>query len=156
MMKNTTFKIKIVETLAMVVDAEAATLDEAMTAVEQDYKDCKYVLDEHNFIGAEFIAVSDDPEKFPGYTENREAISQLSVTDLIRISDLAQNLKMFVPKENKIILDDFDDIMRPIDDIIEKLCWSEEMPCPRCGGYLHASDLPQYGAVCVDCDENFY
>lgn len=28
--------------------------------------------------------------------------------------------------------------------------------CPRCGGALYVSDLPQYENVCYSCDENFY
>lgn len=27
--------------------------------------------------------------------------------------------------------------------------------CPRCGGQLYLSDLPQYRHVCYACDENF-
>ena len=28
--------------------------------------------------------------------------------------------------------------------------------CPRCGGMLRTSDLPEYSFVCPECDENFY
>lgn len=28
--------------------------------------------------------------------------------------------------------------------------------CPKCGGMLRTSDLPEYSFVCPECDENFY
>lgn len=47
-----------------------------------------------------------------------------------------------------------DDLVMEIDAYISKFRHGEV--CPRCSAPLYLSDLPQYGAVCYACNENFY
>lgn len=41
-----------------------------------------------------------------------------------------------------------------LDDVI--MACTTGAICPKCGGNLFLSDLPQYDYVCFNCDENFY
>ena len=53
------------------------------------------------------------------------------------------------------VLGNPDDLMRMnAEDVIKKIITNKK--CPKCGGTLYLSDLPQYDYVCTHCDENFY
>lgn len=87
------------------------------------------------------------------FLETKKLIGELSVCDLVKVSDYMNTLTGFVNEENEV-LDDFYNVLNPIDDMIDKLRVNKH--CPHCGCFLYKSDVDQYDYVCVDCDENFY
>ena len=52
-----TYKIKIVETLEKVIEVLANSQEEAISAVEYDYKNEKHILDYNNHKSTDFIIV---------------------------------------------------------------------------------------------------
>lgn len=83
---------------------------------------------------------------------HREAMSDLSVTAIIRAVDYITVLSQFINSNNEV-LDELYNMLEPLNSIIEKL--RTEKTCVHCGAFLYKSDLPQYDYVCPDCDENF-
>lgn len=47
----------------------------------------------------------------------------------------------------------YEDLASEVAEYLGKFRYGET--CPRCGAQLYLSDLPQYGAVCYACQENF-
>lgn len=88
------------------------------------------------------------------YTAHRDAISGLSITDIVKAVDYAIALSQFLDDDNEI-LDDMDCILDPFYAVINKLRTAEICRHGDCGSYLYKSDLPQYDFVCPECDENF-
>ena len=96
----------------------------------------------------------DTPElRTENFKDYREAMGNLSIVDIIKAVDYINELGTFIPQNNEV-LDYFEDIVRPLVDVIDKCRTDKE--CPHCGCYLFKSDLPQYDYVCAECDENFY
>lgn len=93
-----------------------------------------------------------DGVRTKNFEEHQKAISELSITHIIKVVDYVDELSTFIPKNNKV-LDYLDDIVKPLYEVIDK-CRTDEV-CPKCGCALFKSDLPQYECVCVECDENF-
>lgn len=48
----------------------------------------------------------------------------------------------------------YDDLAMEVADYLAKFHYDGK--CPHCGAQLYLSDLPQYGAVCYACQENFF
>ena len=86
------------------------------------------------------------------FEAHHKAIESLSIVDIVRIVDYVNELSTFIPSDNEV-LDYLEWIVEPFVKIMDELRTNEE--CPRCGHYLFKSDLPQYGYVCADCDQNF-
>lgn len=85
------------------------------------------------------------------YVAHKEAMSGLSVTDLIKTVDYVAALSQFLQKDNEI-LDDMDSVLEPLANVISELRMDDICSC---GNHLYKSDLPQYDSVCPECDENF-
>lgn len=88
------------------------------------------------------------------YAAHCAAMSQLSISDIVRAVDYISMLVQLVNEENEI-LDNLDDITAPFNNII-KILQADEL-CRRqdCDSYLFKSNLPQYDFVCPVCGENF-
>lgn len=92
-------------------------------------------------------------ETTKNFRECQEAMSRLSIVNVVKAVDYINELGQFIPCENEV-LDYMNGITRPFMNVI-KQCRTEK-ECPYCGCYLFKSDLRQYDYVCVECDENFY
>ena len=88
-------------------------------------------------------------------------MSCLSITDIVKTSKYinalfaevkCHSMPMFYNKND--ILNYFEDIQKPLVDVIKKCKTDKE--CPHCRGSLYLSDLPQYEYVCPECEENFF
>ena len=93
-----------------------------------------------------------EAEQAENYSKHQRALSNLSITDIVKASDYINELATFIPTNNEV-LDYLEDIQKPLLEVIRKLQTKKE--CPRCGCTLYLSDLPQYDYVCPECDENF-
>lgn len=69
MKKN--YKVRITETLAMTVDVEAHSRDEAEQIASDNWQNSDYILDAENFIGVEFEATEEEPVRKKNYREER-------------------------------------------------------------------------------------
>ena len=101
----------------------------------------------------EFCKSFNDEGGTQNFKECQDAMKALSIADLVKAIDYFHMLQNLLPNTNEV-LDDFDDILKPLNDVASA-CRTDKQ-CPHCGCYLFKSDLPQYDYVCVDCDENFY
>lgn len=81
------------------------------------------------------------------YLAHMEAMSDLSVTDLVKVVDYVEALSQF--------LSDMDGILEPLNRVINKLKTAESCWHPGCDSIPYKSDLPQYDLVCAKCDENY-
>ena len=88
------------------------------------------------------------------YVAHMDAMSGLSVTDLIKAVDYIATLSQFLNQNNEI-LDDMADILEPLNKVISELRTEETCGHGGCDSYLYKSDLPSYDSVCPACDENF-
>jgi len=88
------------------------------------------------------------------YLAHMEAMSDLSVTDLIKVVDYVVSLSQFLTDDNEI-LDDMDSILEPLNKIISVLKTEESCWHPGCDSNPYMSDVPQYDLVCAECDENY-
>jgi len=88
------------------------------------------------------------------YAAHLEAISSLSVVQVVKVVDYVVALSQFLNDDNEI-LDDMDSILEPFYTVINKLRTEEICRHGDCGSNLYKSDLPQYDYVCPACDENF-
>lgn len=87
------------------------------------------------------------------YTKyKRKLLSEITLGDLIRASDMLAALLSLIPGPNEIT-DDSEDVQREIDK--KAMFFQTGNYCRRCGASLYLSDLPQYDEVCYACDENF-
>ena len=93
-----------------------------------------------------------EEEATNNYKEHQRALSDLSITDIVKASDYINELASFIPDNNEV-LDCLGSIQEPLLKVIEILQTKEE--CPHCGCILYSSDLPQYRFVCPECNENF-
>ena len=69
MKKN--YKVRITETLAMTVDVEAHSRDEAEQIASDKWHDSDYILDADNFVGVEFEATEEESVRKKNYREER-------------------------------------------------------------------------------------
>ncbi|RFZ76106.1 hypothetical protein DS742_25365 [Lacrimispora amygdalina] len=88
------------------------------------------------------------------YAAHREAMADLSIADVVKITDYVAVLSQFLNDGNEV-LDDMDSILAPFEVVINTLRTPETCRHQDCGCYLYKSDLPQYDYVCPECDENF-
>lgn len=88
------------------------------------------------------------------YLAHREAISGLSISEIIKAVDYTVALSQFLNDDNEI-LDDMDSILEPFYLVINQLKTEETCRHEGCGSCLYKSDLPQYDFVCPGCNENF-
>lgn len=86
------------------------------------------------------------------FEEHQEAISELSIVNIMKAVDYINELSMYILKGNDV-LNYLNDVVEPLCKVIDK-CRTDEV-CPKCGCTLFKSDLPQYEYVCGECDENF-
>jgi len=54
-----TYRVEITEMLQKTVEVKANSRKEAEEKVEDQWKNCEHVLDAENFVGVEFIAISE-------------------------------------------------------------------------------------------------
>lgn len=54
-----TYRVEITEMLQKTVEVKANSRKEAEEKVEDQWKNCKHVLDAENFVGVEFKAISE-------------------------------------------------------------------------------------------------
>ena len=85
------------------------------------------------------------------YKKHQEAISTLSITELIRAVDYIHCTNDLLGDNE--VTDDTEAILEPLEKVIAK-CDASKV-CNRCGLPLYFSGLPNYDYVCVECDENF-
>lgn len=85
-------------------------------------------------------------------TYKQKLLSEISLGDLIRASDLISALLSLLSGTNEII-DDAEDLQQEIDQ--KATSFQTGNFCPHCGNSLYLSDLPQYDETCYMCDENF-
>ncbi len=88
------------------------------------------------------------------YIVHKEALSGLSITEIVKAVDYIVMLSQFLNADNEI-LDDMDSILEPFNTVIKQLRTEEICRHENCGSYLYKSDLPQYDFVCPECNENF-
>jgi len=88
------------------------------------------------------------------YAAHMEAISSLSVAQIVKVVDYVVALSQFLNDDNEI-LDGMDSILEPFYMVVNKLRTEEICRHRGCGSNLYKSDLPQYDYVCPECDENF-
>lgn len=86
------------------------------------------------------------------YADEKEIMSELSISDLCKAVDLINAMSNIIPQNNEV-QDEVDSVLEPLYDIIVQL--RVENQCPHCDMQLYKSDLPQYDFVCPSCDENF-
>ena len=65
------YKVRITETLAMTVDVEAHSRDEAEQIASDNWHNSDYILDADNFVGVEFEATKEEPVRKKNYREER-------------------------------------------------------------------------------------
>ncbi len=65
------FKVKITESLVMIVDIEADSREEAEQIASDNWHNEDYILDADNFVGVEFEATEDVPSKSRRSRESR-------------------------------------------------------------------------------------
>lgn len=86
-------------------------------------------------------------------TENfkamKENIETLTLGDIFNIHNVIVSLQCGVEP-----CVDVEEVISMLDDVI--MACTTGAICPKCGGNLFLSDLPQYDYVCFNCDENFY
>ncbi len=88
------------------------------------------------------------------YIAHKQALSDLSITEVVKAVDYIVMLSQFLDDDNEI-LDDMDSILEPFYTVIKQLRTDEICRHGSCGSYLYKSDLPQYDFVCHECNENF-
>ena len=88
------------------------------------------------------------------HTDHRKAMSELSVASILKAHNYICLLSQFISHENEV-LDDFENVIKPLGELFKKLLTNEPCPHSDCDRLLYKSDLPQYDYVCPDCDENF-
>ncbi|MHB8061738.1 MAG: hypothetical protein ACYDG2_03755 [Ruminiclostridium sp.] len=88
------------------------------------------------------------------YIAEREAISGLSIAEIVKAVDYMVALSQFLNDDNEI-LNDLDNILEPFYTVINQLRTEEICRHGGCGSYLYKSDLPQYDFVCPECSESF-
>ena len=88
------------------------------------------------------------------YLAHREALSSLSIVDIVRVVDYVVSLSQFL-NDDLEILNHMDSILEPFYAVIHQLKTEEICRREGCGSSLYKSDLPQYDFVCPLCDENF-
>lgn len=85
-------------------------------------------------------------KKTTNYKEYRNALNNISITDIINLLNATKHISI-----NKI--EEIKKVLVPFEHFIKSVQTKER--CPKCGAELYKSDLPQYNYVCVACDENF-
>lgn len=79
-------------------------------------------------------------------------LSDISMGDFIRLSDIVTALCDLLPAENELV----QEATAVVDNVGNTLAtFKTGNVCPRCGLPLYLSDLPQYDEACFECDENF-
>ncbi len=58
-MEMNKYKVRIIETLDTVIEVLAESQEEAISTVEKDYNNEKYILDYNNYISTDFKLVKD-------------------------------------------------------------------------------------------------
>lgn len=91
-------------------------------------------------------------EKTQNYIEFCKALNNLSLRDIIQITNRMATLSALVSTEPEFE-DATNEVLYPLRKIINDLITDKK--CPKCGKPLFKSDLPQYDYICVECDENF-
>lgn len=122
-------------------------LRQAVDIKEDDILKISLSVDDLNTI----LINKDDTEE--NYIRQKIHLSNLSIQDIIKVSDYINQLASFMPSNNEV-LDCLEEIQSPLIKVI-KNCKTDKV-CPHCGSSLYLSDLPQYSYVCPKCDENFY
>lgn len=85
-------------------------------------------------------------------TYKKKFLSEFNLGDLIHLSDTVIALCSLITTPNEIV-DDASELQEDIDRKLQ--AFQTGCLCPRCGGPLYLSDLPQYDGTCYACDENF-
>lgn len=82
----------------------------------------------------------------------KEMLFTISIGDILQLLNLATSVCDLLPPENDLV----EETMSLIEDMGDRLAeFRTGSPCSRCGQPLYLSDLPQYNAVCYECEENF-
>lgn len=100
-----------------------------------------------------FVFKSDNKEETQEYREYVKAITDVGLSNICRLVESIKKAYTANPSTSEIV-NVFSDTA-PLFSLLHKL--RRKDVCPKCGSKnFFKSDLPQYEAVCTDCDENFF
>lgn len=88
-----------------------------------------------------------------------DCMAGISVTDVVRLVRFVERMEKSLHTdtiEGVHCKQDYETETEQLYRLVSQLESEDKKVCPRCGGLLYVSDLPQYDYVCPDCDENFY
>ena len=88
-----------------------------------------------------------------GYEKYKEAMQNLSLSDILHACDYIQALAYHLPKNSRL-KNRYKEIIEPLEKFLSACITNKQ--CPHCGMNLYLSDIEGYEYVCVCCHENFY